>query len=103
MVVSTEKINNTRKFKAAADADKSVPPAPQEGIEFAKLPWNLNLPEHHYYVHLTTNPESGWTLQHYDPETDGGILTDVTDGEYKSLKHYGQTPLPLFPSTTSLK
>ncbi len=106
MVVSTEKINKNKKFKAAVNAVKFVnrlPPAPQEGVEFAKLPWNLNLPDHHYYVHLTTDPESGWTLEHYDPETDGGILTDVTDDEYKSLKHYGQSPLPLYPSTTSLK
>jgi len=99
MVVNTEKMN---KFKAAAKSDESELAAPQEGVEFAKLPWNLNLPDHHYYVHLTTDPESGWTLEHYDPKTDGGILTDVTDGEYKSLKHYGQSPLPLFPSTTSL-
>jgi len=80
-----------------------LPPAPQAGIEFDKLPWNLNLPDHHYYVHLTTDPESGWTLEHYDPKTDEGILTDVTGDQYKSLKHYGQSPLPLYPSTTSLK
>ena len=98
----SRKIMVVSKFKAAVNSDEGVPP-PQEGVEFAKLPWNLNLPDQHYYVHLTTDPESGWTLEHYDPKTDGGILTDVTDGEYKSLKHYGQSPLPLFPSTTSLK
>lgn len=107
MVVSTEKKNTSsnRKFKAAVNAIKFVnrlPPAPQKGVEFATLPWNLNLPEHHYYVHLTTDPASGWTLDHYDPKTDKGILTDVTDDEYKSLKHYGQSPLPLYPSTTSI-
>lgn len=70
------------------------PQAPKEGIDFASLPWNLNLPDEHSYIHLTT--ESGeWTTEHYDPSTDKGLLFD-------SVKKYSETTLPLTPSTTSL-
>ncbi|CAJ1960296.1 unnamed protein product [Cylindrotheca closterium] len=68
--------------------------APKDGIEFDSLPWNLNLPEEHSYIHLTT--ESGeWTTEHYDPSTDKGLLFDA-------VKKYSETTLPLTPSTTSL-
>ena len=72
------------------------PPPPKEGIAFGTLPWNMNLPDEHYYMHLTTTPDKGWTLEHYNPTiNDDGILTN-------SLYHYSSTPLPLYPSTTSL-
>jgi len=73
----------------------NLPPPPKENVAFGTLPWNLNLPEHHSYIHLTTTPEKGWTIAHYDPKTDSGSLTE-------SSKHYGSTPLRLYPSTTSL-
>ena len=72
-----------------------LPPPPKENVAFGTLPWNLNLPDHHSYIHLTTTPEKGWTIEHYDPKTDSGSLTE-------SSKHYGSTPLQLYPSTTSL-
>ncbi|KAL9181387.1 hypothetical protein ACHAXT_010192 [Thalassiosira profunda] len=72
-----------------------LPPPPKEGVPFATLPWNLNLPDEHHYIHLTTTPDKGWSVEHYDPATDGGAILDAH-------KHYGTTPLPLYPSTTSL-
>lgn len=72
----------------------STPKAPKEGIDFDSLPWNLNLPDEHSYIHLTT--ESGeWTSEHYDLTTDQGLIFD-------SIKKYSETTLPLTPSTTSL-
>lgn len=71
------------------------PPQPKAGISFGTLPWNLNLPDEHSYIHLTTTPDKGWTIEHYNPQTDDGELTS-------SHKHYGSTPLQLYPSTTSL-
>ncbi|KAG7357156.1 aminotransferase [Nitzschia inconspicua] len=67
---------------------------PKDGIDFESLPWNLNHPEEHCYVHLTTTSD-GWTKEHYDPETDSGQLFD-------SVHKYNATPLPVFPSMTSL-
>jgi len=70
------------------------PLSPKEGVDFESLPWNLNLPEEHNYIHISTTSE--WTKEeHYDVQTDkGSVLT--------SLKKYSTTPLPIFPSTTSL-
>eukprot|EP00585_Thalassiosira_rotula_P005852 CAMPEP_0196159358 /NCGR_PEP_ID=MMETSP0910-20130528/46279_1 /TAXON_ID=49265 /ORGANISM="Thalassiosira rotula, Strain GSO102" /LENGTH=451 /DNA_ID=CAMNT_0041424277 /DNA_START=61 /DNA_END=1416 /DNA_ORIENTATION=- len=79
----------------SSDNSDKLPPPPKDGIPFNTLPWNLNLPDEHSYIHLTTTPDKGWTVEHYDPETDGGLLLD-------SHKHYSSTPLPLYPSTTSL-
>jgi len=59
---------------------------PKDGIEFDSLPWNLNHPEEHTYLHLTTSGE--WTKEHYDPETDEGKLFD-------SVIKYDDTPLSL--------
>lgn len=72
----------------------ATPLPPKEGVDFESLPWNLNLPEEHSYVHvMTTSGE--FTKEHYDPETDtGSIVTSV----FK----YSDTPLPIYPSTTSL-
>lgn len=72
-----------------------LPPPPKEDIAFHSLPWNLNLPDEHSYMHLTTTPDKGWTLEHYNPTTNDGAITN-------SLHHYSSTPLPLYPSTTSL-
>ena len=77
------------------NSNRKLPPPPREGISFNTLPWNLNLPEEHHYIHLTTTPEKGWTIEHYNPATDSGTLMD-------SHNHYHSTPLPLYPSTTSL-
>lgn len=79
----------------SSDAGSKLPPPPKEGVPFNTLPWNLNLPDEHSYIHLTTTPDKGWTVEHYDPETDGGTLGDAH-------RHYASTPLALFPSTTSL-
>ena len=78
-----------------SDNGGKLPPPPKAGVPFNTLPWNLNLPDDHSYIHLTTTPDKGWT--HYDPATDGGIL--MSDDSHK---HYSSTPLSLFPSTTSL-
>lgn len=77
------------------NSNTKLPPPPREGIAFNTLPWNLNLPDEHSYIHLTTTPDKGWTIEHYDPTTDSGELIDAH-------KHYGSTPLELYPSTTSL-
>uniref|UniRef100_A0A7S2UCA0 Branched-chain-amino-acid aminotransferase n=1 Tax=Attheya septentrionalis TaxID=420275 RepID=A0A7S2UCA0_9STRA len=71
-----------------------LPPAPRAGIDFESLPWNLNEPEAHKYIHVTTTA-GDWTSEHYDASSDTGlILTEV--------KPYAATPLDLYPSTTSL-
>ena len=66
---------------------------PKEGIDFSALPWNLNLPEEHVYLHIKTN--SGWTEEHYDEDKDTGTLLT---GSYS----YKDSPLLLTPATTSL-
>jgi branched-chain amino acid aminotransferase len=71
----------------------STPLPPKDGIDFESLPWNLNHPEEHSYIHLTTSGE--WTPDHYDPLSDTGSIFD-------SVHKYDETPLPLYPSTTSL-
>lgn len=84
--------------KSNKNNDKTIEPKePVDGIDFASLPWNLNHPEQHSYVHLTT--KSGeWTKEHYDASTDSGLLLSLPDSVFK----YDANPLPLFPSTTSL-
>ena len=66
---------------------------PKEGVDFSSLPWNLNLPDEHKYLHLTTNGE--WTTEHYDLSSDSGKLFD-------SVHPYGERTLPLAPAATSL-
>mmetsp|Transcript_17171 Transcript_17171/g.26015 ORF Transcript_17171/g.26015 Transcript_17171/m.26015 type:complete len:422 (+) Transcript_17171:88-1353(+) len=68
-------------------------PPPKEGINFEDLPWNLNLPDEHYYVHITTKTE--WGKEHFDIETGTGLIVS-------SLFKYSEKPLQVFPSTTSL-
>lgn len=80
----------------ASDGERpKLPPPPKEGIPFGTLPWNLNLPSEHSYIHLTTTPDEGWTTAHYDPSADAGSLLG-------SATHYASTPLDLYPSATSL-
>ena len=66
---------------------------PKDGIDFEALPWNLNLAEELNYVHVTTT--SAWTKEHYDSTKDSGSIIS-------SVHKYSTTPLPIFPSTTSL-
>jgi branched-chain amino acid aminotransferase len=66
---------------------------PKEGINFGELPWNLNLPDEHFYVHITTT--SKWSREHYNPSTDDGLVL-------RSLFKYSNNPLPLYPAATSL-
>lgn len=72
---------------------KTTVSEPKEGVDFSLLPWNLNLPEEHKYLHLTTDGE--WTKDHYDISTDSGKL-------FESIYAYGQRPLSLAPAGTSL-
>jgi branched-chain amino acid aminotransferase len=72
------------------------PPVAKDGIDFHSLPWNLNLPDEHSYVHLTTT--SDWSKEHYDLATDSGKLVD-NDGAVYS---YADRALPMSPATTSL-
>jgi branched-chain amino acid aminotransferase len=74
-------------------ASSNTPPPPRPGIKFESLPWNLNHPESHSYVHLTTN--SCWNDSHYDPKDDSGDI-------YGCIVPYSSTPLNIYPSTTSL-
>ena len=60
---------------------------PKEGIDFSSLPWNLNLPDEHVYIHLKTS--STWTAEHLD---------EIESHVYS----YKDRPLPVSPATTSL-
>lgn len=73
-----------------------VLPEPRKDIDFESLPWNLNLPSSHNYIHLTTT-DGEWTLEHYDPATDSGQLLSAA-----CTLPYDSTPLELSPATTSL-
>ena len=66
---------------------------PKDGIDFTSLPWNLNLPEEHKYLHLTTTKE--WTTDHYNLANDSGTL-------FACLYDYQDRTLPMTPATTSL-
>ena len=76
----------------SSDQCSNIQPA-KEGIAFEALPWNLNHPEEHCYVHLTT--DKAWTTEHYDPATDTGAL-------FSAVRQYASTPLPLAPACCSL-
>lgn len=71
-----------------------LPPEPQSGIDFENLPWNLNEPESHSYIHLTTN--SVWDKSHYDPSDDSGTVVSTT------RSYTGSGSLPIYPACTSL-
>ena len=66
---------------------------PREEYDFASLPWNLNLPDEHHYIHLTTTKEFG--DEHYDATSDSGTL-------FQSLYKYSDRHLPVSPAMTSL-
>ena len=66
----------------------SIPP-PASAIDFSELPWNLNLPEEHCYLHITTT--SDWS----DEEA---VLASLET----SVHSYAERPLPFSPATTSL-
>lgn len=65
----------------------ATPSAPREDIDFEALPWNLNCPDAHSYIHLTTKDAWG--------EYESGLPPE-------SIKKYSTNPLQLYPSTTSL-
>ena len=71
-----------------------TPLPPKDGIEFENLPWNLNLPEEHSYIHLKTTTGE-FTTDHYDPAADSGKLFD-------SVCKYSEVNLETSPATTSL-
>jgi branched-chain amino acid aminotransferase len=62
---------------------------PQEGVDFSSLPWNLNLPEHHSYVHIKTTTNE-WNDEDFDDNLESSIFS------------YHNAPLGLRPATTSL-
>mmetsp|Transcript_16913 Transcript_16913/g.24807 ORF Transcript_16913/g.24807 Transcript_16913/m.24807 type:complete len:438 (+) Transcript_16913:34-1347(+) len=67
---------------------------PRDGIDFEALPWNLNCPESHKYIHVKTT-SGAWETKHYDPSKDeGDVCTSVLS--------YSSSPLGLSPATTSL-
>ena len=72
---------------------KYGPPPPRSDIDFESLPWNLNHPEAHSYIHLIT--KSNWDETHYNPATDSGCISNC-------IVPYSSTPLDIYPSTTSL-
>ena len=69
-------------------SSSSTPAPPAEGVEFSSLPWNMNLGEKTFYIHLTTTT-SEWTAEH---------LEKIEDCVYS----YKDRPLPVHPATTSL-
>lgn len=71
-----------------------LPPEPESGIDFESLPWNLNEPKSHSYIHLTTN--SVWDESHYDPSDDSGTVVSTT------RPYVGSGSLPIYPACTSL-
>ncbi len=77
----------------SSDHTKEIKPA-KEGIDFESLPWNLNHPEEHAYVHLTTTTGE-WTKDHYDLASDSGSIFD-------SVISFADTNLPLTPACCSL-
>jgi len=77
----------------SSDKIYNIKPA-KEGIDFDALPWNLNHPEEHSYVHLTTTTGK-WSEEHYDPANDAGKL-------FESVYKYDETNLPFSPACCSL-
>jgi branched-chain amino acid aminotransferase len=61
---------------------------PEEGIDFSSLPWNLNLPHKHSYLHITTKTD--WTDEAHFETLESSIFG------------YDETPLAFRPATTSL-
>jgi branched-chain amino acid aminotransferase len=73
------------------DETNSYLPAAQEDVDFSSLPWNLNLPEYHSYVHIKTISNE-WNDDTYCEQ-----LSSTT-----SVYSYQDVPLTLRPATTSL-
>lgn len=69
------------------------PSEPKSDIDFTALPWNLNVPTEHSYLHITTTTGT-WDDDLY-LKNDSTVLQ-------KSIYQYGTNPLQLFPATTSL-
>ena len=65
----------------------STPAPPAAGIDFASLPWNMNLSDKSSYIHVTTTSE--FTQEHLDKLED-------------CVYSYADRPLPVHPATTSL-
>lgn len=65
----------------------SSPAPPAEGVEFSSLPWNMNLSDKSFYIHLTTSSE--WTQKHLDKMEE-------------CVYAYKDRALPIHPATTSL-
>jgi branched-chain amino acid aminotransferase len=65
-----------------------LPPS-VDNVDFASLPWNLNLPSQHVYLHLTTTTD--WSEEEK-------FLQELES----SVFSYQDRPLPLTPATTSL-
>ena len=69
---------------------------PADGIDFSSLPWNLNLPDKHVYLHMTT--ESDWSAIESSLDNNGAS-TDPLD---QYVFSYADKKLPVSPATTSL-
>jgi len=70
-----------------------LPEPAAEDIDFAALPWNLNLPDEHSYLHISTST-GDWS----EFESPNGI-----DELEEHVFPYGERPLPrIHPATTSL-
>lgn len=88
--------NGTTTTTVRPEYQDPVLPEPADGIDFEALPWNLNVPTAHHYLHLTTTT-GAWDLSHYDPATETGLV--LSPG---CTHAYDSTPLALSPATTSL-
>ncbi len=80
--------------KSSEDTSTPLPPDPKDGIDFESLPWNLNEPESHSYLHLKTN--GLWDETHYDPSNDSGTVLSCIH------PYVGSGSLPIYPACTSL-
>lgn len=72
-----------------AESTNAAPPA-AEGIDFSSLPWNLNLPELHSYVHIKTTTKQWNDEEYYEKLPSTAVFS------------YQDEPLCLRPATTSL-
>ncbi len=87
-------LGKERFFRKLMQGDKKQIPQPKSDVDFENLPWNLNMPEFHSYVHITT--KSVWDHTHYDPSNDSGSVVS-------SIRSYtGSGSLPIYPACTSL-
>ena len=80
--------NNNSNNNNIIMASSSSPAPPADGVDFASLPWNMNLAEKTFYIQLTTTT-SEFTQKHFDKLED-------------CVYSYKDRPLPVHPATTSL-